>query len=210
MNTKQHFFQFNLIFSSQYYIGIKLLKTISLIFCLIKIFEKKIKSTTLFDLFDHIRSSASCLKDKNLFISQLIILIFINFWWQMFKNSSTLWALPSIYFIPFFFSFYSFFFFVSWLSLGKLRKKPATKWFDESVAPSLSYDKRFARQQSKPTFTAVSHGFIVRESRSPPFGSQLNIFHSNNILIFFLNFALMIIGDHCKQNISSKCSQIDL
>jgi len=34
------------------------------------------------------------------------------------------------------------------LSWGKLRAKPATRQFDESVAPSPSYGERFARQQS--------------------------------------------------------------
>lgn len=62
-------------------------------------------------------------------------------------------------------------FFGSRLSWGKLQIKPATWWFDESVAPILPSDERFARQQSRPTSTAVSHGFVVWESRSPPFGS---------------------------------------
>jgi len=33
------------------------------------------------------------------------------------------------------------------LSWGKLQKKPATRWFDESFAPIPRSDKRFARQQ---------------------------------------------------------------
>jgi len=58
------------------------------------------------------------------------------------------------------------------LSWGKLRREPATRWFDESFAPIPCSDKRFARQysyQPPPQFPTASlwHGIV-----HTPFGSH--------------------------------------
>jgi len=45
------------------------------------------------------------------------------------------------------------------LSWGKLRRKPATKWFDEYFAPLHNCEHRFARQNARRSSTCFSTGF---------------------------------------------------
>jgi len=44
------------------------------------------------------------------------------------------------------------------LSWGKLRREPATRWFDKSFAPTLASEERFARQYQTRASTRVSSG----------------------------------------------------
>lgn len=64
------------------------------------------------------------------------------------------------------------------LSWGKLRRKPATRWFGESFAPMPSCDNAICTSGKLPTFTTVSHGFVVARYSSPTFGSHDHHFHS--------------------------------
>lgn len=61
---------------------------------------------------------------------------------------------------------------LSQLSWGKLRREPATRWFDWSFAPMPSCNDRFARQNRYRPPPEISPGFTFAWYSSPSFGSH--------------------------------------
>jgi len=75
------------------------------------------------------------------------------------------------------------------LSWGKLRGKPATRWFGESFAPMPSCDNAICTSGELPTSTTVSHGFVVARYRSPTFGSHCQRLSLRTESIGFFHFS---------------------
>jgi len=82
--------------------------------------------------------------------------------------------------------------FKSQLSWGKLRRKPATRWFDESIAPiPMSYE-RFARQYrdelpSEFPLTSLYTGIVHHLSDSNQC-ARTQFFHRPSVFVCFFGF----------------------
>jgi len=75
------------------------------------------------------------------------------------------------------------------LSWGKLRREPATRWFDWSFAPIPTFDERFARQyryELPPEFPLASpYAGIVHHLSGPNRCALTQIFHQLMVFSFF-------------------------